>query len=534
MRTLIKLSLIAVVIVGCGTNPAPTVIDNGTGGSGDDGSGTGDDGTNPNGPNGKPGDPGKKDPSNPDTPPPPIVDGLTISKIAVLQGVEVDILSGGTWTATRNASLVANRPAMIRVYVTPGSSFKSGTSVTAEIRLASGTTKFPIVSDTKTISKASTDADTSSTFNLDVPATSLPKDATFQINLTAAGAAMPSGTSNGRYPTDGKGKALGLETSGIVRVTVVPVKYMADGSGRVPDTSAAQIDLYKKTMMGRYPATDVQVTVRAPWSYSGSLSGGGSGINNLLNAATNLRESDGVPADMYYYVAFQPTSSFGSYCGGGCITGLSGVVDDARISQMRVSVGIGFTGDESATTMAHEVGHAHGRNHAPCGGAAGVDPQFPYSDASIGVYGYNIIDKTLYSPTQYTDMMGYCDPVWVSDYTFSALFDRVSEVNQLYPIPGGPGGKTRDPEAGAQTYRVAAVDGEGNIQWIGGEEKLDSPPRGGNLRVATFASGAATIAQHDAHFYPYDHLPGGVLVVPAVETAAWTHVHIAGAKPLAR
>ncbi len=213
MRTSIKLSLIALMMIGCGSNSNQRWVDDGSGngnGNGDDGSGTGDDGsgTNPNGSD--PSNPGKNDPSNPDTPPPPIVSGLTISKIAVFQGVEVDIMKGGTWTTSRNAPLVANRPALIRVYVTPDSGWSS-TSVTAEIRLANATKKYPIVNDTKTISKASTDEDTGSTLNLEVPAESLPKDVTFQINLTATSASMPSGSSPGRYPKDGSMKALSLQ-----------------------------------------------------------------------------------------------------------------------------------------------------------------------------------------------------------------------------------------------------------------------------------------------------------------------------------
>jgi hypothetical protein len=521
MKTSMKLSLVTClfVLVACGS-PDNIVIDqSGTdpnAGSGDDGS---PNGTGPSSPSGKP------DPSNPDTPPPPIVAGLSISKIAVFQGVEVDVLKGTSWVAqaSRNAPLVAGRPALIRVYVTPDSSWSTSTKATAEIRLASGSTKFPIVSDTKAISGASTDDDPTSTFNLDVPGTSLPKDATFVVNITASGAKMPTGATPGRYPTDGTPKALGLGASGVLKVVVVPVKYMADGSGRLPDTGASQLDLYKKTMMARYPATDVQVTVRAPWSYSGSLGGGGSGISSLLNSATNLRQQDGAAPDVYYYVAFAPTSSFNSYCGGGCVTGLSSVVDDPSIDQLRVSVGIGYTGYESATTMAHEVGHAHGRNHAPCGGAAGVDPQFPYSSGGIGVWGYHMFDKQFIPPTDGKDMMGYCSPEWVSDYTFSALFDRVSAVNAMY---GGatPGGTFQ----ASQSYRLASVDAVGNVAWIGGVQTLDHEPRGGQIRAATFASSVGgTLARHDAHFYPFDHLPGGVLVVP-VSSTPWTHVQFDG------
>ncbi|HSO37377.1 MAG TPA: hypothetical protein VLT33_32855, partial [Labilithrix sp.] len=66
-------------------------------------------------------------------------------------------------------------------------------------------------------------------------------------------------------------------------------------------------------------------------------------------------------------------------------------------------------------------------------------------------------------------------------------------------------------------------------------------------RVATFVSASGrTLGTQTAHFFPYDHLPGGVLVMPAAPQGAtaqasaqlqksWTQVRIAGvAQALAR
>ena len=54
--------------------------------------------------------------------------------------------------------------------------------------------------------------------------------------------------------------------SGTLKVVIVPVKYNADGSGRTPDVSAAQLARYKQMFMARYPAAEVDVTARAPWT----------------------------------------------------------------------------------------------------------------------------------------------------------------------------------------------------------------------------------------------------------------------------
>jgi hypothetical protein len=477
------------------------------------------------------------DPSNPvspDAPVGPLADGLAISEIAFFQGVKVSVFNTNKWVAQRNAPVVAGRQALVRVYVTPQASWKGG-QVTAELRLVDGNNKFPVVTDTKTISKASTDSDINSTFNLQVPASSLTHGATIRVALTSTNGTTPSGPSDAQFPKDGTTQALGAQNSGKVKVVVVPVKYMADGSGRTPDVSASQLALYQQTMMARYPASDVEVTARAPWTYSSTISGSGSGFSQVLNAVTQLRRTDGVGDDVYYYGALAPTSSFNSFCGGGCVTGLSTVVDDASTAIMRASVGIGFTGGPSAETMAHEVGHAHGRNHAPCGGAQGVDPQFPYAGGGIGVWGYDMIAKTLYSPSTGTDMMGYCDNAWLSDYTYSALFDRISEVNQLV----GGAMKISVPGA-AQTFRLASIDETGAITWAD-TVTLDQEPAGGQMKDVSYLSASGTnLGTQTAHFYPYDHLPGGVLIVPEsprsiASASTWSSVKVGGvAEILAR
>lgn len=84
-------------------------------------------------------------------------------------------------------------------------------------------------------------------------------------------------------------------------------------------------------------------------------------------------------------------------------------------------------------TMAHELGHNFSLHHAPCGGPAGIDPAFPTSDGSIGVWGYDFRDGSLVPPW-YKDVMGYCGPVWISDFHFAkALRYRVERESEFPP-----------------------------------------------------------------------------------------------------
>ena len=86
--------------------------------------------------------------------------------------------------------------------------------------------------------------------------------------------------------------------------------------------------------------------------------------------------------------------------------------------------------------LAHELGHNLNLLHAPCGGAGGPDPSYPYRDGSIGAWGYDFRDGgSLVKPSR-PDLMGYCAPTWIGDYHFTnALRFRLREAE---PYPGTP------------------------------------------------------------------------------------------------
>lgn len=89
--------------------------------------------------------------------------------------------------------------------------------------------------------------------------------------------------------------------------------------------------------------------------------------------------------------------------------------------------------------MAQEIGHNHGRRHAPGCGAARPDSTYPAGtdDAGdeglgiIGEWGVDLRTMTLKPPTSTYDFMGYCGgngTTWVGPYTWSTMFYAVSRV----------------------------------------------------------------------------------------------------------
>ncbi len=452
-------------------------------------------------------------PSTPGGDPPvsgmPLAANLGIQEIAFFQGVKVPVARNGAKITPRAADVIAGRAALVRVYLAPKAGW-SPREVLGELRLesASGAKTF---SATTTPSASSTDASLASTLNFEVPTDAIAVDTRYSVTLFTKTAAAGD-TSGARYPSGGALEALDARSTGpALKIVIVPVRYDADGSGRLPDVSAAQIEQYRRAFYAMYPAREVQVTVRAPYPYAGSVSPTGSGFSTLLQSIVKLRQTDGAPKDVYYYGAFNARSSFTSYCSGGCVTGLCGLLTYPSDSTARACVGVGYTGAQSANTAAHEIGHAHGRSHAPCGGASGADSKFPYSGGRIGGWGWNLVTKKLVDPAVAKDFIGYCSPEWVSDYTFDALADRMSFVSASKSISFA--------WDAPRTYRFVDVGADGRLAW-GDTITLQEPPLGEPQTLTWEAEDGSAVATATGHLYPYDDLPGGYMLVPEAPVTA--------------
>jgi hypothetical protein len=426
----------------------------------------------------------------------PLVSGLQISQVSLYQGLKSAVMQDGA-PATSTVPVVAGKAGMLRVFVQPGDGW-SPKMVKARLELTQAGGALPAVEMTQLVSGASAEGDLGTTLNFSLGAMTISNDLTFAVTLydTVNG---PSGdTSGARYPASGQ-VAMGATTTGIVKVNLVPIAYGADGSNRMPSTAQPDLDAFRARMMKIYPVSDVQITVAAPYNWSSQVSGNGTGWDELLNAMVEKRISDGAAPDVYYYGLFVPSSSFDHYCQLGCVLGLSPLAADPMDDTARASIGVQFkTGiADPDQTFVHEVGHAHGRLHAPCM-TQDPDRHFPYQNGGIGVWGYDPDAQALVDPNGTArDMMGYCDPPWISDYTYKALYDRVRLINGVQPYRL---------ETESRWQSLIVRDGEvvrGHVS------TFRNPPMGVDKIVQR--DGAAPLT---ARYYPFDHLPGGILFVP--------------------
>jgi hypothetical protein len=440
--------------------------------------------------------------------------GVTITQIAVYQGVKRSLMGGSPSPSGVTVPVVAGREALFRVFVqTDGTYDKS--PVTAHLILGQGATPLEVVG---TASAASSDASLGSTFNFDVPGATMVPGLTYRVELTMPPSHSKGGNAAASYPASGF-TSLNVQSSGAsLKVALIPISYGADGSNRLPSTSASQLQGYRDAFNSTYPIPQVDLTVAAPMQWNNAVDPNGNGWGELLDALANYRIQKGAPADLYYFGIFEPDTSINNYCGGGCVAGL-GMVGGATDTYSRAAIGLGFPEPGAFTTAIHEIGHTQGRNHAPCGGAQGVDPSFPYGNGGIGVWGYDLVHKKLISPSQASDMMGYCDPNWISDYTYKAIFDRIKIVNHaeiFYPAA------VLD-----RVYERAHVDGQGKLTWLE-PLQMHTPPEGEIKTMTVELAGGGTVTE-TGHWYPYDHLPGGVLIWPeAAQPISGVKVQIQG------
>ncbi|MEO7096825.1 MAG: M66 family metalloprotease, partial [Polyangiales bacterium] len=402
--------------------------------------------------------------STPPPPPPPDLEpakDLSINELALFQGVKVPLEKDGVRDDAKKVHIVAGREGLLRVYVTPATGF-TAREVVAELTLQADGKAPTILKATKTVSGPSDDATLDSTINITVPSGAIEMGAKYKVRLLTKPGVTAGTVKGAAFPEGGALEALDVyDTGDSFKVTLVPVK----ANGYVPDTSDAQIERYRKQLQAMYPVKKIELKVHAVFEYTG-IYARGTGIYGLLDAVTALRKKDGAPSDVYYYGIFAPTSSYSTYCIGSCTTGLCHLPGPSD-TFLRACVGVGFTGSSSAGTMAHELGHAHGIPHSPCGSVAGADSKYPYSGGKLGSWGYDERTGTLLSPTKNYDFMSYCGPEWISDYAYDRITHRMSAVREEPMIYGSL----------TQSYRFVHVTPEGTIEW-GDEITLDEPMSG--------------------------------------------------------
>lgn len=440
---------------------------------------------------------------------------IKIREVSVYQGVKVPIVKDMIAVQDRNADLVQNREAMLRVFVEPGQSFQSR-ELSARLTLQTGTDAPKRFEQAITVSAASSEKDGKSTFNLALPKDAFQEGTQYSLELRETSKCTPlMGTPAGaRFPETGL-SPVGARLTGPVKVMLVPVRYDADGSGRLPDLSDKQLMQMTDKLYSMYPTSEVVISKHEPVGTTRT------DIGDMLDQMRELRDSDGPPSDLAYYGMVRQAETFRDYCQGSCTTGIAGFGSQNGTST--AGMGIGYI-DAAAGTFVHELGHIYRRPHAPCGGAAGPDDEYPYAEGALGSWGYDLKTKELFDPGTHVDFMSYCSPEWISDYNYQLILERIVVVNQragmqVLPPPGLP-----------QVFRTLLVSATGQARW-GLELRPRSQPPGDPVTVEVLDAQGGVLTQAVAY---HELVADGdhAYFVPAAHTG-WHSVRVPGAAPMA-
>lgn len=434
----------------------------------------------------------------------PVVAAPTVllRSISISQTLELPLMKGGVAVESdeRPAPLVAGKRALVRVFVDFEAGFGARPLV-GVLDVKNGKSTRTILSQ-RTLTAGSTQDDLASTFSFNVDGADLAPSSSYRVRVLEEDT-----TPLARFPSVDYQP---LSASALPAFELVVVPFISNGLA--PKTTDAEMSGLRSRLLALYPSSDVVVTladaVTLPYVVNGDGDGWDAALDHILAVRAAAKPADNV----FYFGAMAPDATYSKYCAGSCILGYSYVVDDEADVESRGSIGITVFQDGSGVkdawdTVAHELGHAMGREHAPCGidDPKDTDPDYPYDNGGMGTtYGYDFDLVRLIKPKPARDVMSYCTPVWISDYTYSALFERLDFIasTSFRALSFSP----------PALFRVARIRRSGESVWQGERRR-----RSGSRRTTLDLLDAAQrrLGTIEAQVLPVDHGRGGQVFLPA-------------------
>lgn len=335
---------------------------------------------------------------------------ITVSTSSLDLTVPTVYINQATQNLSFDVPLVANRDGYLRAF---GIANQSNSSTpTVRVRIYNGSNSllqtYTISAPGASVPTSTNESSLTSSWNQLVPGSLLQPGYKLLVDVDPDNAVSELDDANNSWPASGTAQTLDVRDLPELNMTLVPVTT-GSGTGNVTVGNAASFMDYTRRIQ---PIPDYDVQVRAAMNSSATLTSGGGGWDTVLNDVTAQRTADG--SSRHYYGIVHVTYSSG-------VAGLGWIGYPVAIGWDYLSSG--------SWVMAHEIGHNWDYGHTLCsGGESGTDPGYPYAGGAIGVYGYDLWSSTQKDKTTYKDVMSYCDPQWISDYTYKKILTyRVSD-----------------------------------------------------------------------------------------------------------
>ena len=368
--------------------------------------------------------------------------GIEITEVEANQGVAVPLTGeGGEWIglSDRNAPLVGRRDTMLRVHwrVDPG---WTPHEVQARLRALPGEGEAVEFISDQLIEADSSPGSLSTTMWFALPGTDIytQSDTRFEItvyeHLADQDLDLPELVN--QVPTTGPA-AIGFEAEPMeLEIVFVPVHYNFGGLDLRPELGENDLNLLLDGLHQMLPVQEVFFEVHEDLEYEEELLSFGP----LLEALSELKQVEGAESQVYY-VALVDKGCGAPDC---TLDGTQGLAfspgDGEQEGHLRVAATLFAPSLHGVELIVHQLGHAQGLDDIACPdalpGETDPDPDYPHLDGSIGGWGFGIRDFRLYDPASHVDVMGLCQPRWISDWSVSQMHARVKTLSAWNPKQG--------------------------------------------------------------------------------------------------
>ena len=330
-------------------------------------------------------------------------------------------LNQGVQTLAGDVPLVANRDGHLRVFVQANQANSAAPVV--RVTLDGVATDIPAPSGVTSagVPTSVSEADFTKSWELDIPGASMKNGMVLKVEVDPGHTVPETNLSNNVLSATKTVKSVS-----IFKTTLVPILQTGQtvaGNVQTGRTLADWVDRFQRM----YPIQNagVDVTSHATLQVSVTLAADGTGWSQCLKEldAARLSEATG----RYYYGALNVDYDSGQ-AGLGQMPGHSAIGWDRE--KPNAAGYVYKDGGHFPEIFAHEVGHNLDCDHAPCGITGATDTNWPsdtaHAGALIGAWGWDHNytaafpdSKTPFrDPATYKDIMSYCTPLWVSDYTY--------------------------------------------------------------------------------------------------------------------
>ncbi len=296
----------------------------------------------------------------------------------------LDSYDWGQTVVTNNTKLIPNKSALLRLHILNGQATPVP-DIQAQATLNNTTTQLTITKPAQLPATKNVNA-TNQSYRVVLDKTLMQPG--LNISVTIAGVEQTITP------------VFGIENK--LYITLVPIKITKPATGETTTGVVPNLQTIRNGFLRLWPFSEINLQTRAIYTSSAETA---DDMEDVLPEIAELRELDNERSHYYGFFSDAIYSLF-DFDGFGGIAYLSS------------TAGIGSDRDPGLAIMLHEVGHNFSLQHVNCGNPVEYDSLYPHNTNSIGTLGVNTDFSIFYQPTSYRDVMSYCSPEFVSDYSY--------------------------------------------------------------------------------------------------------------------